>query len=208
MALALVGFFVLLNLFLSYWNARAAGSVWTTTKIVGGYQRFMAWMVVIMSAAGFTWCYTVVIGFVAYKTHHLNAQSTELLFNLSYVVLIPAILFSGYAITFDSWKRRIQTGRGTGVALWNTGAMAYNTVNAARGIDKAVKSTIDGLRKNPQALLVVGIFIVAFFGGILTTYGLVKHYAKSDRLVPVERTPRTPVQDAGYGDYGFRRYDR
>lgn len=193
----IVGVFLVINLLASWWNARAAGLVWKTTKIVGGYQRFMAWMVVIMSAAGFTWVYTTVIGFVAYKTGHLNADSVDLLYNMGYVVVAPVILFSGYAITFDSWKRRIQEGRGTGFALWNTGASVYNTVSVGKHMGGAVKSTMDGLRKNPQALLVLGIFIVAFFGGILTTYGLVKHYAKKD--APIEAVPGTyPTRDRAW----------
>jgi len=191
----LTGALLVINLLISWWNARAAGSVWNTTRIVGGYQRFMAWVVAVMSAAGFTWVYTIIIGLVAFQTGRLNQESVELLFNLGFVVIAPVVLFGGYAITFDSWKRRIQTGRGTGFVAWNTAASAYNTYTVGKEMGGTVKSVIDGVRKNPQLLIVLGLFIIGLFGGALTTYWLVRHYAKKNDVIEVPRATR----ESGWG---------
>lgn len=185
----LIGIILIFNLFASYWNARVAGNVWKLTKVVGGYRRFMCWVTVLVSAAGFAWVYTLVVGFVLYKTGHLTAETFDLLLNLSYIVVAPVIVLGGYAFTFDAWKRRIQEGRGTGVALWNSGASIYNTVSVARNGGKAWKSVFDGIRKNPQALIAIGIFACSLLAGALTTYWIVRHYIKNDKFVPVEPSP-------------------
>lgn len=48
-----------LNVVLSAVNAWGCGKSWTETKHAGGLAHFMNWMGAVMSASGFTWCYTI-----------------------------------------------------------------------------------------------------------------------------------------------------
>ena len=48
-----------LNFGISVWNAYAVGKVWVEARLAGGWHRFMCWMGAVMSACGFTWCYSV-----------------------------------------------------------------------------------------------------------------------------------------------------
>src|SRR5947209_5600291 len=95
--------FWVLNLGISIWNAYAVGKAWVETKHHGGWPRFMAWMGAIMSASGFTWCYLLLLAFVAYKAEWLEDYQIEAMITLGWVLLIPGILFSGLMITVDSW---------------------------------------------------------------------------------------------------------
>ena len=44
-----------LNFGISWLNARTVGLMWVETKILGGWQRFMAWGGGIMGAWGLSW---------------------------------------------------------------------------------------------------------------------------------------------------------
>ena len=127
MGLILIVILIPLNLGISFWNARSAGKIWVESRYAGGYQRFMVRMTAIMSATGFSWCYLLLVGFVLRQTHYVTQSQLESFFSLGYVVLVPGLLLSGYALTFDSWREAFheRSYASMGVAGWNSFASAY-----------------------------------------------------------------------------------
>jgi len=123
-----------LNFAISVWNAYAVGKVWIEARIAGGWHRFMCWIGAVMSACGFTWCY---LSFLALTAHHfqwLTEEQVRAGLNLGYVLLLPFILFGGYALTLDSWAQAFRRGGflNYGAAAWNTYATIHNTYAGER----------------------------------------------------------------------------
>lgn len=209
----IIGFVWILNFAISWWNARVVGLVWVETKHMGGWPRFMTWMGWLMSASGFTWCYLVVLLFGAYfvqpaflKPHEPMLLTPEHIrggFALGYLIILPGILFSGLMIWIDSvsqaWRRRDPAS--IGVASWNTFAQAHNTYSAMRGAPEAWNAVGDlfsggssssgGDGKGKALLLIIVLVVMAVVAGILTTSGIVGHYAGSRPLPdPFDRERR------------------
>jgi hypothetical protein len=191
----------ILNLGISIWNAYAVGKAWVETKHHGGWPRFMAWMGAIMSASGFTWCYVLLLAFVAYKVEWLTGNEIEAFISLGYILLIPGILFSGLMITVDSWARayRERTLASFGTAAYNTFAQIHNTYNAISGIGQAYRGLVgffedSGSRRdskgNSGAVLVVLLVLLALLAGILTTAAIIRRVAGSGpKLSELDRPP-------------------
>lgn len=127
------------NCAISVWNSYATGKVWVPAKHAGGWPRFMAWMGYTMASVGFSWCFFVLFGEVALAAGKITPDQADLLFSLAYVVLVPCILFSGYAIMFQSWAVAYhrRTLGSTGVAAYNTYANIHNTFHAVDNFPKA-----------------------------------------------------------------------
>lgn len=203
----LIGLIWVVNFAISWWNARTVGLMWTEVKYLGGFKQFMAWMGAIMSASGFTWCYLVVLLFGAYYAQPvflepdepliLDVEALQAGFSLGYLLLLPGILFSGLMIWINSlivaWRRRDLPS--IGIAGWNTFAQIHNTYSAFKGAPEAFDSVTKflgagskgGDNRGKAVILVVILVILAFIGGILTTWSIVNHYAGS-RSLP-ERVP-------------------
>ena len=197
-----VGFLLVLNFCISWWNAYAVGVSWVETKQIGGWPRFMNWMGAIMSASGFSWCYLVMLTcgfyyaqpyFIGDHKPYLNVKAVVAAFNIGYLVLIPGILFAGLMIWLDSliqaWQRRDLSS--FGVAAWNTYAQVHNTYSAYSGIGGAFDSVGDFLKggdddddgKSVAVILVLVIVAMAIAGGVLTTWAIVSHFAGTRPIV-------------------------
>src|SRR5688572_11828051 len=98
-----------LNFGISVWNAYAAGLCWVETKHAGGWPRAMAWAGATQSAAGFSWCYLIALGFAAYGLDWIGLGDLKFALDLGYVLLIPGVLLSGLMIMLDSWARAYRT---------------------------------------------------------------------------------------------------
>ncbi len=194
----------ILNLGISIWNAYAVGKAWVETKHYGGWPRFMAWMGAIMSASGFTWCYLLLLAFVAYQAEWLTDYQIEMMITLGYVLLIPGILFSGLMITVDSWARayRERTLMNIGTAAYNTFAQIHNTYSAIRDFGQAFRgladffggrsgdSKSDSKDDSGAILLVILLVLLALVGGILTTAAIIRRVAGSGpTLAEMDRPP-------------------
>jgi hypothetical protein len=188
---------LVLNFGISWWNAYACGKAWAEAKAAGGFPRFMCWMGAIMSAVGFTWVYVACLGFGAYALDVLTIKQVGVLFELGYVVLAPAVLFSGAMIMVDSWANAFRNGGvlNYGVAVWNTYAQVHNTLSVIDNYGSAlgdVFSAFGGGGKSGGGgssdddgvgLLVIAVlFVVAVAGGILTTTLIIRKTSASDRL--------------------------
>jgi hypothetical protein len=210
--LPLVFLLLLLNLGISWWNAYAVGHAWVESKHAGGSRRFMAWMGALMSGAGFTWCYFIIIGLILGATHVLDARNLQLLFDVGYVMVIPVVLFAGWAITIDSWKRAYhqRTLGNMGVAGWNSFASMYNTYNAVEGFGGVLGDIFKNFSADDEdgdgapAMLVLLLALAAAALGAITTTLLIKHYAGKERLEAIR--DRAGVGSSTYGSERRSRY--
>lgn len=179
---------LILNFVISFFNAWSVGRSWPDTKAMGGVPRFMAWMVAIMSACGFTWTYTIVLGFIVNATGHLPMKYLSGMLSLGYLVVIIPILFSGLAMTIQSWSyfwQRRTFGSGA-VAGWNTFAQVYNTYEAISAIPQALGAVGEMFTDSDGdsdaggffAKLVIVLVACATIGGILTTFAIVRVTAR------------------------------
>ena len=193
-----IGFFLILNFGISWWNAYAVGRAWVETKHNGGWPRFMAWMGAIQSATGFTWCYLFLLAIVAHGLGYLHDDAFMVCLQLGYIVVVPGLLFSGLMIMIDSWAAayRQRTLANFGTAAYNTFAQIYNTYNAIQDIGPAFKSVVgffgggrssgddddNNNNNNGAAILVVMIVALALAGGIVTTAAIIRHTAAREPL--------------------------
>jgi len=92
--------FVLLivNFGISWFNAYSVGRSWADSKAVGGWPRFIIWCAAVMSACGFTWCYLIVLTFMAGAAGYLSPRYMQLALEIGYVIIIFPILGSGFGI--------------------------------------------------------------------------------------------------------------
>lgn len=178
-------FLVFLNLAISAFNAWSCGRSWATTKHLGGLAHFMNWMGAIMSACGFTWCYTIMLAFGAHELHKLNDAYFQGALELGYVVVIFPILGSGLAITLEAvvyaWRRR--TLSSMGIAAWDVFAQAHNMYQAITmlpdvfsHLGKLFDAADD---EKPMVKLMVAIVVLALCGGILTTCIIIRGTAQA-----------------------------
>ncbi len=176
---------LLLNFGISWWNAWSAGRIWTEAKVIGGWYRVVIWAAVIMAAVGFTWVYLTLLTIGAVMAELLTYDQAMVMFDLGYLILIPALLGSGTVIWIHSlivaWKRR-KLGD-VAVAAWNTYAHARNVFSAASHTDDAFANVMGFFfggkgRKSKDgaaALIIIVLLILALTGGIITTYMIVRH---------------------------------
>lgn len=189
MGIAIV-FLVFFNFAVSWWNAYAAGRIWVEAKFAGGWPRFMAWCAAVMSACGFSWCILIMLAVLGHgiSPEYVNAKAMNAAFQLGYILLIPFILVSGWAITFDSWAQawRERSLLNMGVAGYNTFASVYNTYNAIKDIPKCFEGLSDFFNskdsednKGAGAIFVIGLVLISLSAGALLTTVIIKRTAGS-----------------------------
>jgi hypothetical protein len=191
-----------LNMVISWFNAWGCGKTWAETRANGGMPHFLNWMGAIMSASGFTWCYTVLACVLGGGITHtvggrvvpyLSQAQVGAVAGLGYMMVIFPILGSGLAITLHSWGvfwRRRSLGSGA-VAGWNTFAQVSNIYNAVQdipqvwdmlggffGFGSKSKSTDSSSDKN-GTVLVIAIAAFALLAGVLTTYTILTSTARA-----------------------------
>jgi hypothetical protein len=185
-----------LNFGISVWNAYAVGKVWVEARHEGGWHRFMCWMGAVMSACGFSWCYLSFLVLTAAYFQWLTEEQVLAALNLGYILLMPFLLFAGYAITLDSWGQAYRNGGflNYGAAAWNTYASIHNTYSAWRNMGGAFTSLGNFIKRrrsrdngsggsNP-IILVLLLVALALFGGIITTMVIIRRVAGTEPLPP------------------------
>jgi hypothetical protein len=183
-----------LNFGISVWNAYAVGKVWVEARHENGWHRFVCWMGAIMSACGFTWCYLSFLALTANYFQWITEAQTMVALDLGYVLLLPFILFAGYAITLDSWVQAYRHGGFLryGAAAWNTYASIHNTYSAWRNLGGAFSSLgqfFGGSRRDRRngdgagpAIIVILLVALALLGGVITTAVIIRRVAATDPL--------------------------
>jgi hypothetical protein len=186
----------ILNFGIAAWNAYAVGKVWVEARHEGGWHRFMCWMGAVMSACGFTWCYLTFLALTALHFHWLGEDQVTAFLDLGYLLLIPFILFSGYAITLDSWGRAYRQGGflNYGAAAWNTYASIHNTYSAWQNLDGAFASLGNFFKRRRGSdnggdgpngvILVILLVALALLAGVITTAVIIRRVAATDPLPP------------------------
>lgn len=186
----MIFFIWVLNLAISIWNAYATGKVWVEAKHAGGGYRFMAWMGYLMASIGFSWDILILAGVVLQSAGKITPEQADLFFQTGYVVLAPGILFSGYAIMFQSWANayRQHSVVNMGVAAYNTYANLHNTFNVIDNFPKAFESVLKaftgGSGKNKANGLIVFAAILCVLSGFIVAALIVNRVAASGTTVP------------------------
>ncbi len=197
-----IGLFMLFTFGISWWNAYATGRIWVESKVAG--QRFMAWMGAIMSACGFTWVYLIIEGYIVTNLQLIDVYWLGVMLKAGYVLIVPFVLFAGYAITFDSWRRAFHNGGvlNYGAAAYNTWASYHNTYNAINSFGRAFGDVVDAFTgkgksrdSKDQGNLFVALFVAILVAaaailGILTTTIIIKKTAAHDELPSLEELKR------------------
>jgi hypothetical protein len=122
-----------------------------------------------------------VVGICLQSAGKITPDQLELFFNAGYVILAPAILFSGYAIMFQSWANayRNHTVPNLGIAAYNTYANIHNTFNVIDNFPKALgsvaKAFTGGSGKNKGSGLIVFAAILCVLSGFIVA-ALIVHY--------------------------------
>jgi hypothetical protein len=184
-----------LNFGISVWNAYAVGKVWVEAAHAGGWRRLMCWAGAVMSACGFTWCYLTFLVLTAIYFGWIDEEVAKVSLNLGYVLLIPFILFAGYAITLDSWGQAYRRGGflNYGMAAWNTYASIHNTYSAVRNLGGAFASLGDFFKGRGSSrdsdgsrgiVIVLLLVLLALLGGVLTTATIIRRVAATEPLPP------------------------
>ena len=178
-------FFLILNFLISIFNAWSCGKSWVYTKQAGGVSHFMNWMGAIMSACGFTWCYTIVIAFGCSLAGWLSSEQLIATLNLGYLAIILPLLGSGLAITVQSWVHFIRRPSllNGGLTAWNTFAQVRNTMSAMHAIPSALEKVASALTgdsdgDNAPATIMILVVVFSILGGVLTTRWIVMSTSK------------------------------
>ena len=176
---------LLLNFCISWFNAWSVARSWADSKVIGGWTRFVTWCGAIMSAAGFTWCYTTIVALTAGATGYLGPKYVQAVLELGYVVMILPLLGSGLGIWIDSMTTacRRRDLLSVGGAAWNSYAQIHNTYQAATvlpGVFKHLTRVFgegDGDRDSASGralMLVLVLVLFALCGGVLTTMAIIR----------------------------------
>lgn len=181
-------FILILNIGISYLNARSAGKVWAESKALGGGIRLLTWCAAIQSAIGFSYVYVSILMVIVYKLHIISYSGILFMANLSYLFIIFPLVGSGVVITIQSW---IQASRekslgSMGVAAWNTFAQTYNMYYMVQNIGPAFNLVKDHFREIwdndddcDEDGVVVLLVIMALLGGVATTMLIMNVYTAS-----------------------------
>lgn len=187
----LILFFVL-NLVISFLNAWGAGRTWNLTKQVSTIAYILNWCAAIMSACGFTWCYSIILVFGGLSFGYLSPEQAQLAFELGYVIIAPAIVGTGLIITVNSWVEFIKKpslGGGMTTA-WNTYAQYRNTVDLINFFPDFLGDVFAGSTRSKESdddssskltLMVVLTVVLALLAGILTTRYIILRTANAVR---------------------------
>jgi len=188
MNMGLVVFLFILNFVISWFNAWAVGRSWLESKAAGGFVHLVTWCGAVMSASGFTWCYSILLALGAanlpYKGHMLLPPRYAMaVLELGYLVVILPVIGSGIGILISSWQNfmRSRSLFHGGVAGYNTFANVYNIYNASRAVPMVLKDIVGLLGKGDKNKnwLVILLVALAALGGAMTTFAIVRASARA-----------------------------
>jgi hypothetical protein len=178
----LLVFVWILNFGISAYNAVMVGMAWRDKKYIDGWMNLVLWSVVVMSAAGFTWCYTIFLALIAGALGYLTTDQVSGALSVGYIIVIFPILMSGLVIWIHSLIEacRKRDALSIGVAGWNTFANVWNWYHAFREVPKVLSGLGDlfkggGNSKDKGVMIMVILVIVSVLMGIITTYSLIKY---------------------------------
>lgn len=196
-----------LNLAISIVNAIGCGRSWNESRAAGGMPHFLNWCAAIMAAAGFTWCYLLVVGLAGATVPiehddgttapYLTMAQVEVFFDLGYLVIIGPILGSGIVLLLHSWRVawESRTIADVGVSSYNMLANGYNIYSAIRQVpdaSRSVTSFFNSKDDNGKGLVLL-LVVASVFAGVFTTYLIIRIVARNTAK---ERSCRLQMQEA------------
>jgi len=213
LAIITLGILFLVNLAISWHNAKVTGRLWAEAQAAGGWARFLVWCGAIMAACGFTDCYTIILSFIAHGLGYLPDKYLDLTFKLEYALTILPVLGTGLVIWANSlvnaWKER--TLAHLGAAAWNTYAQLHNTYSAVRDLPGVIDDLFKGFSgKNSEGgdwgssdsdsggkwlFLAVLIVLFALLAGVLTTVAIIKIEAGKQAQILQEQINKAGAQE-------------
>lgn len=189
-------FLLLVNLLISWGNAKSAGRYWTESKELGGFFWLYVWIGYIMSIAGFTMVYgyllLVALPYILPLVRETSPETIMAIQQLAsdalYVLVCMAVIPTGFLVWFQSvanfWEKK--TVPNAIAAGWNTYAQVRNTVTAAREMPSAIGRLAEALfggkgKKKADTYVILAAFFVvitAALAGFFTASAILK---KADR---------------------------
>ncbi len=174
----------LINLAISFVNARSCGQVWCESKVIGGWFRVLVWCGAVQSAIGFTSVYMVFAVAILTAIGKLSPQDTQYLMSFYYVMIIVPAIGTGFIIMLHSWMSfaREKNLRNFSVAAWNTFAESLNVYRAYHAFGPAMKTVGElfsggSKRDNKKNVNIIMLAIFVFMLGIATTAVIIMRYA-------------------------------
>lgn len=170
----------LFNLAISYWNARVTGKVWIESKEIRGWIRVVVWAGAIMSAAGFTQVYILALCFGGMAFGLIPVGVASLALQLTYLLIIVPVISASIIITIHSWiavsrERSLKT---IGIAAYNTIATGYNVYSTVTSFgdvwDSVSEKFGEDFDSDSDTAKAIMLALIALFGGILTTFGIIR----------------------------------
>lgn len=199
MGTILVFVLLILNFGISWFNAVYVGRSWADSKAIGGWPRFITWCAATMSAAGFTWCYLIVMAIAAGAFGIITPEYVQAALELGYVIIIFPVLGSGLGIWIDSVTTayRQRDFGSVATAGWNTFAQVHNTYEAASTLPgvfdhlgDVFKSSDSDDTKGKMMLFVMLIVLLALASGVFTTVAIVRSTARNYAGTVLQRSRR------------------
>ena len=181
-----------------------------------------------MAASGFSWCILILLALAGHEIspRYVTDGVVSGSMAMGFIVLAPAIVCSGLAIWLDSWKRAFREGGflNYGVAVYNTYAQIHNTVAIVQGMGEAGKSAGELFKgsgksgsssssgsstsaddvKGMAILVAILLVVIAFIGGTLLTYYIIRCARRNDELPWALRERLAQSQQAGVGARGLQ----
>jgi hypothetical protein len=176
---------LILNIGISFWNARVVGLMWPERKVHGTFIYLVILSAVVQSVLGFSLPILLLELWVATSAHYVSPAFMEAAIRGWYVFAILPLLGTGLIITAHSWiaAYRERSFGNMATATYNTVAQAHNMYSAVSGIGDAFKglggffSSDDEDASAKGALLMIALVALSVLGGAFITYGIIRHYA-------------------------------
>lgn len=180
----ILAFIILLNVGISFLNARACGQAWDESRRLGGWLHFVTWSAFAQSAIGFSMAYVAVLGTGLAAAGVLPPKAQAALFGLWYLAVIFPLLGTGIALTIQSWivAYRERSLLSMGVAGWNTYAQVENVSGAMSGVSQAlgmVGNVFDSDDEAQTTAVKVAVVLAAAVSvglGAVTAWGIASRY--------------------------------
>lgn len=188
---------LLLNVGISFWNARVVGLMWNERKAHGTFMYLVLISALVQSVIGFSM--PILLGEAAlfHSLGYLSDAAVKALTQMWYLAIIFPALGTGTIITahslMEAYRERNFANMAT--ATYNTFAMGHNIYQASSGIGEAFsglssffKSSSDDEDSGAGLMFVLLAVLVglSLLGGGFITYGIVQHY-KGKLAIPARQ---------------------
>lgn len=161
-----------INLLVGILDMVFAGRAWVDAKQAGGFFRFLAWCVYIMSGLAFS---SILLVAEIYGLILWGKVPEDMLTSIVYawylLVIVP-VLGTGLVITLVSIQQAFRSRRLGDILIagYNTYAMVHNTLSAIDTVPKAIRSLFKNLKGKDAGYLI--LFVVFTLLPLILGFGI------------------------------------